>query len=282
MRAVLAALMLVGVAVTISGCARFAFFQREDLTGPETGIKFYSPKPYLLVAHTGASDHPIDVSVVYIPDLSKPQYAVPQVGIGSNNLTLTLTASGTFNTFGQVTDSQIPQLITALGGLATSLATARKTNREASPQPQTAPDYAAASDALGTIAADLQTQLAQASQANALTTLEVQAGNSIFNTLRGASDLLRDPRQAAQRAPAVAVNLKNALDIWNNQIRAPSTVNAGREPQIRRQLAVLYEQVQDVLAQILPTEEDEFTFALYEIDNSKPPGTVLKKVNFKP
>ena len=52
------------VLLALNGCARVAFYKDKDLKGGETGVKFYTPKPYLLIARTGAKDKPVDVSVI--------------------------------------------------------------------------------------------------------------------------------------------------------------------------------------------------------------------------
>ena len=98
-----------------AGCARFEFYSDEALTH-QTGLRFYTPKPYLLVAHTEAKDKPFEVSVVYLPDLSKPQYARARTGMGNNNLTMVL-KDGFLTNFGQQTDTKIPELVTSLTGL---------------------------------------------------------------------------------------------------------------------------------------------------------------------
>ena len=76
------------LAMLLSGCAGFVFYTDSKLSaGNEIGIPLYPPKPYLLVANTGAKDKPTEISVIYIPDLARPIYAVPKGGFGSANLT---------------------------------------------------------------------------------------------------------------------------------------------------------------------------------------------------
>jgi uncharacterized membrane-anchored protein YhcB (DUF1043 family) len=266
------------VALCASGCARFAFYSNADLTGRETGIKFYTPKPYLLVARTGAQDKPTEVSVIYIPDLARPIYAQLRTGIGSANLTMTL-SNGMLTTIGQDTDTKIPELITALGGFATSVATARKTSREASLLKQAAQDYSSVSRDLATIASDLRLRIDQAAKSKQLSQLELQAADGIANTLEGASQLLADPTKAELNVPAVIVNLKSALDIWSKQLPPPAADAKGADVTLRRQIATLQVQTQGTLAKLLPKEPEEAVFSLYEIDNSTG-VTILKEVKF--
>jgi hypothetical protein len=120
--------VVLGVAIAcIAGCGRLSF---RDGEGKEVGLKVYSPKPYLVVARTGAKDKPVDVQVHYLPDLSAPTYIRPLPGWGSANLSVNL-ANGMLTSFGQVTDPKIVELLGAIGGVATSFATAKKTLAEA-------------------------------------------------------------------------------------------------------------------------------------------------------
>src|SRR5687768_13568288 len=95
----------------LCGCARFQFYNNSDLTGAETGIKYYTAKPYLLVARTGNKDKPVEVSVVYLPDMKNPVYASPRSGLGSSNLTLSL-SNGMLTAMGQQTDTKVPEMLT--------------------------------------------------------------------------------------------------------------------------------------------------------------------------
>jgi hypothetical protein len=279
MRATFATMMAILVVTCVSGCARFAFYSDANLSGVETGVKFYTPKPYLLVARTGSKDKPNDISVIYIPDLSHPIYAKPMVGIGANNLTLAL-SNGILTTLGQQTDSKIPELLTALGGFATSVATARKTSREASLlTPQAAPDYSQVSIDLAKIASDLSNLIAQGKATKTLTELEMQAATGIVNALTGASQLLSDPTKAELNVPSVVVNLKSALDIWSKQIQEASAGTKGIELQIRSQITTLKGKAQQILSKLAPMEPGETEFSLYEIDNSSG-VTILREMKF--
>jgi hypothetical protein len=107
-------------AVLLAGCAGFEFYENPELKGPETGMKFYTPKPYLLVGRVGGTEKPVDISVVYLPDLSKPVYAKARSGWGSSNLTMSL-SDGRITQFGQQVDNNAAQSLTALQSLITAL-----------------------------------------------------------------------------------------------------------------------------------------------------------------
>jgi hypothetical protein len=107
-------------AVMAAGCAGFEFYTDAALKGEQTGIKFYTPKPYLLVGRVGGDSKPVEVSVVYLPDLSQPYYAKARSGWGSSNLTMTL-ADGRITQFGQQVDNNGAATLTALQSLITAL-----------------------------------------------------------------------------------------------------------------------------------------------------------------
>jgi hypothetical protein len=108
------------IALATAGCAGFEFYQDAALKGTETGIPIYPAKPYLLVAHTGDPTKPVDVSVQYIPDFSKPVYAKARSGWGSSNLTMTFN-NGIMTQFGQQVDANTAGIVSSLGTLATSV-----------------------------------------------------------------------------------------------------------------------------------------------------------------
>ena len=262
----------------LGGCARMAFYTDPDVKGQETGIKFFTAKPYLLVARTGAKDKPVEISLLYIPDLAKPVYAKPESGFGSANLTLAL-SNGMLTSFGQQTDTKVPDLLTAFGALSKDLATARKTAKEASLLDQAAIDYTQVSRDLATIASDLEKYLQQAAKIQALTSIELQAGAGIVGTLRLVSKLLADPNKAESRVVEAMIHLKNALSTWEKQIGKPSSATSGPSLELRRNIDALQVQVQAQLAKISPKEPVQPTFTLYEIDNSSG-TTVVREVKF--
>jgi hypothetical protein len=124
----------------LTACAGWNFYSDRALT-TQSGIPIFAPKPYLLVARTGAADKPIEVSVVYLNDPQNVIYAVPRSGIGSADLSLTL-ADGRLTAFGQTTDTKIPETITSLAGLLTARAEARAAGATGAPGAlPTAPDF---------------------------------------------------------------------------------------------------------------------------------------------
>ena len=107
---------LVGIAALLSctGCAHMEFSKTDN----ERGIPFYTSVPYILL--TTNADCSTAGNVLYLPDLAHPRYAIPHPGYGANNLTIAL-ANGMMSSFGQQTDTKVPETLTALGSLATAL-----------------------------------------------------------------------------------------------------------------------------------------------------------------
>jgi hypothetical protein len=75
----------------------------------------------VLVARQGPDTKPVDVSIVYLPDLAHPYYAKARSGWGSSNLTLKVT-DGMLTEFGQQVDSNAAATLTSVGSLLTAAA----------------------------------------------------------------------------------------------------------------------------------------------------------------
>jgi hypothetical protein len=106
----------------LAGCARIEVYTDPQMKGEEVGFKFYTAKPYVLVARS-AVDKPVEVSIKYLPDLANPLYAKPRPGwIGSSTLSMTFFESGILSTFNQVSDTNAAGMVTALAPLLTRAA----------------------------------------------------------------------------------------------------------------------------------------------------------------
>lgn len=102
-----------------SACAGVKLYKEENFTN-RTGLKFYYPKPYLLVERNGAKDVPLKTTIIYLPDLANPVYAKVMNGFGANEFSLAL-ANGALSSYGVKTDSKIPETIAAAGGVLTGV-----------------------------------------------------------------------------------------------------------------------------------------------------------------
>jgi hypothetical protein len=116
MKLVLRFFYLLG-SILLSGCAGVKLYKEETFKN-QTGLKFYYPKPYLLVERNGAKDVPLKTTLLFLPDLTNPVYVKIIRGMGSNAFSLAL-ANGALSTYGLTTDSKVPETIAAAGGLLT-------------------------------------------------------------------------------------------------------------------------------------------------------------------
>ena len=258
----------------LSACARWEFSEDQHMKGEEVGLKTWPSKPYLLVARTGNKDKPVEVSVVYLPDLAHPVYVKPRTGYGSANLTIALT-NGMITSVGQTTDTKIPETITALGSFTSSAASLAKTLAT-----QGAADYRQTSANLASIAGGLRQQIGVAASSNLLTPIELQVASSIAAAVGQDAALLADPQKVQGNLAGVIASLQNALKNWDN-IKPASNGTEGPEPQVRRSLSVLKDQLAKELASLNPTlaagDSTQPAIELYEFDNSGS-TTVLKRV----
>lgn len=111
------------------GCAGVEFYTDDELT-EETGFKYYNSIPYVLVSRTGSPTKPVDISIVYLPDLNSPVYARFQPGIGSHNFTFTL-EDGQIKSYGFTTDAKLPETLNAITAPLSGVAGAIRTLAEA-------------------------------------------------------------------------------------------------------------------------------------------------------
>ncbi len=70
--------LIAGIVLTVvlvAGCATVKVYSDAGLRN-ETGLRFYTLKPYLLVEYMAEKDNTIKTTVVYLPDLSDPSVHV--------------------------------------------------------------------------------------------------------------------------------------------------------------------------------------------------------------
>jgi len=117
-------LLFVGL-VAFTGCASVKFYSDSNLTN-ETGLRYYTLKPYLLVEFKAEKDNTVKTSVIYLPDLANPQYVRTTTGLGSNELAITF-ADGAIASYGLVSESQIPETLEAFAAMLSKSAYAAQT-----------------------------------------------------------------------------------------------------------------------------------------------------------
>jgi len=128
----LTVILLVAASLSICGCATVKVYSDAGLKN-ETGLRFYTLKPYLLVEYMAEKDNTVKTSVVYLPDLSSPQFMVLKPGIGSSELKMTLKNSA-LESYGVVTDSQLPESMSAFADILSKSAYAAQTFTGREPQ----------------------------------------------------------------------------------------------------------------------------------------------------
>jgi len=111
--------------ILLAGCATVKFYSDPQLKN-ETGLRYYTLKPYLLVEYQAEKDNTVRTTVVYLPDVSSPQYIVMKPGIGSSDLKMSFT-NNALSSYGLITDSQLPASLEAFANVLSKSAYAAQT-----------------------------------------------------------------------------------------------------------------------------------------------------------
>lgn len=127
--AILAALTVSGILLT--GCATVKIYSDAGLKN-ETGLRFYTLKPYLLVEYLAEKDKTVKTSVIYLPDLSDPQFMVLKPGVGSSELKMAFKNSA-LESYGVAVDSQLPESMEAFAAMLSKSAYAAQAFEGAPP-----------------------------------------------------------------------------------------------------------------------------------------------------
>lgn len=112
------------MSLLLNGCAPVKVFSDAELTR-NTGLKFYSVKPYLQVERDMQTGAIVKTSVIYLPDLAHPQYVAVRDGLGSRKLDLKLT-DGMITSFATTTENMIPETLEAIAAVTDKSAEAIK------------------------------------------------------------------------------------------------------------------------------------------------------------
>ena len=103
------------IILVLTGCAHVKFYSNPALN-EQSGLKYYTVKPFLLVEKDLANNNVTKATDIYLPDLVNPQYMVIKDGFGSKKVDLKLT-DGSINTFGVDSDLKIAESLNALASL---------------------------------------------------------------------------------------------------------------------------------------------------------------------
>src|SRR5258705_4732278 len=107
-------IFLVGAVYWLTACANVTFHSDAALT-KQTGLKYYTAKPYLLVGPTGNKDAPYKAEIISLPDLEHPTYAVYHPGWGQHIFSLAVSSTGSLSSYVQTADTKIPDTIADIG-----------------------------------------------------------------------------------------------------------------------------------------------------------------------
>ena len=116
-------LMLLASLSVIQGCATIKFYSDPGLKN-ETGLRYYTVKPYLLV-ELKAEKEKIKSTVIYLPDLVNPQYVVAKTGMGKTDFKLAFTNSA-ITSYGAVSQSMVSETLESVASMLSKSAYAAK------------------------------------------------------------------------------------------------------------------------------------------------------------
>jgi len=112
--AILAVLLSVFI-YAFTGCAPVQFYSNESLT-EKTGLKYYTTKPFLHVERDPQTKQVVKSTIIYMPDLSNPQYMVMHDGLNSRKINLKF-KDGYITDFGYSSTGKVGESVEALANM---------------------------------------------------------------------------------------------------------------------------------------------------------------------
>lgn len=112
------------ILLLMAGCAPIKIYSDPALS-KNTGFKYYTVKPYIQIEKDSQSGAIVKATVLYLPDLSNPQYMSVNGGLGSKKLDIELN-NGIIEKFGLTADTNVPETIEALAATVSKSADAIK------------------------------------------------------------------------------------------------------------------------------------------------------------
>ena len=106
---------IVVACILLAGCATVKVYSDAGLNN-ETGLRFYTLKPYLLVEYMAEKDNTVKTTVVYLPDLSSPQFMRVKPGLGASEVKMGFKNSA-LESYGVVADSKLPEGLEAFAAV---------------------------------------------------------------------------------------------------------------------------------------------------------------------
>ena len=123
---------VISLATSLCGCAGVKFYSDAELKH-ESGLKYYTAKPYLLIGPQKEGDQLELVRVIYLPDLAKPTYVKYYPGLGSHKFTLDVSEGGMLKNYGQESDTKITENLAPLLAATATLRTEALTTGKPTP-----------------------------------------------------------------------------------------------------------------------------------------------------
>jgi hypothetical protein len=251
-----------GLLILVSGgCAHTSFYSDPALQR-ETGFAYYAPKPYLLVERTGADKQPVEVRVVYLPDFGRVQYVKHHPGLGSAEMSLTL-SNGIVTALGQQADSEVAdtldavaRLTTSVGGLTEALAEAAKTRIEAAGLREEAVSMGRRLEAAALLASVGDVLAEHYLGSSAPTPSQTALAKDNASRLETARRRLEDPQEIRPETGAVAL-VEEALETWSRLQVSTSALKA--------KLVVSERDLRRVVELLTPASAAAPDFELFEI-----------------
>jgi hypothetical protein len=105
-------------------CTPFKIYSDPAMSKP-AGFKFYTAKPFVQVEKDSQTDAIVKATVLYLPDLTNPQYLTVRNGWGSQKIDISLN-NGIIEKIGLTSDTKIPESIEALAATVSKSADAIK------------------------------------------------------------------------------------------------------------------------------------------------------------
>ena len=274
-------LLTLGLTILLSSCAIVKFYGDDKLKN-ETGIEFFSAKPYLLLERNPTKDVVSKVTIIYLPDRKNPHYAKIRPGLGSSDLKLVL-ENGFITSYGIANDSKVPETITAITGALTGTASAYTSIREA---------ITGSKDKKEDKAVDLTDNIDNMKYAekliiNIISDLNNSSADSLLSSNQKAlrSSIIKKLQDENAKinnhnlsdAPEIVMQLKNAAKGFQELIVSPEMSNFANAYNGR--MRILKSELTKAIEKLTPPTEEESPFELYEIIFSGD-KTELKRVNF--
>lgn len=113
-------IMVAFCAIMLGSCTPVKFYSDPELTKP-TGLKLYTAKPFLLAEREAESGRIVKSTIIYLPDLSSPQFMAVKNAPGASKTDLKLN-DGILTSFGFEFEQMLPETIESVATLLSKTA----------------------------------------------------------------------------------------------------------------------------------------------------------------